>query len=105
MTLLVATLLTIASLQLAKVQVVDIRDSSKAYSPKGESEQLDVQIVTGRTTLLEAAKIGNMPVEQLINKLNLPEDVDPEEQLGRLKLRYGFEIQDVRKIVLQDLQN
>jgi hypothetical protein len=46
MTLLVATLLTIASLQLAKVQVVDIRDSTKAYLPKGESEQLDVQIVT-----------------------------------------------------------
>ena len=100
--LLIAIFLTIASLQLAKTQVINIQESSKAYSTKSETEQLHNQVIIGRTTLIEAAKIGDMPIEKLIDKLNLPNNVDPQEQLGRLKRKYGFEIQDVRKIVLQD---
>ncbi len=100
MFLVVATLLTTASLVLVKTQVVDIRDGTNAYSADVKSEQHGDEIIIGRTTLIEAANIGNMSVEQLVDKLNLPKNVDPEERLGRLKREYGFEIQDVRKIVL-----
>jgi hypothetical protein len=58
--------------------------------------------ISGRTTLAEAAKIGGIPVEKLVFQSQLPADVDADEQLGRLKRQYGFEIEDVRKILEQN---
>ena len=58
--------------------------------------------ISGRTTLAEAAKIGGMPVEELVFQLQLPADVDVDEQLGRLKRQHGFEIEDIRKILEQN---
>ena len=85
-----------------KTQVVDIRNNTNTDSFEVELEGHDEELITGRTTLKEAAIIGNIPVEQLIDKLNLPRNIDPEERLGRLKREYGFEIQDVREAILQD---
>jgi len=57
--------------------------------------------ISGQTTLAEAARIGRIPVEELILKLSLPSDVDIDERLGRLKRQYRFEIHDVRRILEQ----
>lgn len=57
--------------------------------------------ISGQTTLAQAAEIGGMPVEELVAKLRLPTDVNVDEQLGRLKRQYGFEIHDVRDVLQQ----
>jgi hypothetical protein len=55
--------------------------------------------ISGQTTLAQAARIGGIPVEELILQLRLPADVDVSERLGRLRRRYGFEIDKVREIL------
>ncbi len=47
--LLIAILLTIASLQLARAKVIDIRDGTKAYFTKSGSEQLGDEVIIGMT--------------------------------------------------------
>ena len=58
--------------------------------------------ISGQTTLVQAAKICGIPVEELILQLQLPAKVDVNERLGRLKHQYSFEIEDVRKILEQN---
>jgi len=60
-------------------------------------------LISGRTTLIEAARIGGITVEELIKKLKLPSDIDQQEQLGRLRQRYNFDMHDVRNIVEKNL--
>ena len=57
--------------------------------------------ITGRSTLAEVASIAGVPVEHLVKALQLPADVDPHVRLGRFKREYGFEIEDVRRIVYE----
>ena len=66
-----------------------------------EHESLSSFHISGQTTRAQAAKIGGIPVEELILKLSLPSDVNIDERLGRLKRQYGFEIHDVRRILEQ----
>jgi hypothetical protein len=54
--------------------------------------------INGRTSFSEAAKTCGMSVEQLREYLKLPTGVNYQERLGHLKRRYGFTIQDVRKL-------
>ncbi len=58
--------------------------------------------ISGQTTLVEAARIKGVQVEALISQLNLPANVDVDERLGRLRRRYDFEIDDVRRTPGQD---
>ncbi len=57
--------------------------------------------ITGMNTLAEVSNIFGIPVEHLVEALQLPVDVDTSLQLGRLKREYGFELEDVRRIVYE----
>ena len=99
LTLVLVGVLILGGLLLARTQV-------KPGSGAVERETIEHGVpgsaqITGQTTLAQAAGIGRMPVEELIAKLRLPSDVNVDEQLGRLKRQYGFEIQDVRDILQQ----
>ena len=59
-------------------------------------------LISGQITLVQAAKICGLSTEELVFQLQLPAEVDVNERLGRLKRRYGFEIEDVRKILEQN---
>ena len=59
--------------------------------------------ITGRTTLSQAAEMAGISVEQLISKLQLPSDINPNERLGRLRWQYGFKIEDVKRIASQEI--
>jgi hypothetical protein len=54
--------------------------------------------IDGRTTLIEAARICRVSIEQLTNQLGLPPGIDSREHLGRLKWRYGIDLHAVRRI-------
>ena len=64
-----------------------------------EHQSGSITHISGQTTLVQAAEIYGISTEELILKLQLPAEVDVNERLGRLKRRYGFEIEDIRKIL------
>jgi hypothetical protein len=100
--LLVLSVFIILSLFLVKSQVKYAKDGARGYYASEWEEDERFHSITGQTTLAEAARIGGIDVEELIRQLDLPDDVNRDEQLGRLKRRYGFEIGEVRRIVFQD---
>lgn len=59
---------------------------------------VQTSVVAGYMTLTEVAKKNNVPLASLLEFLNIPEN-EADERLGRLKRKYGFEIEDLRKIV------
>jgi hypothetical protein len=54
--------------------------------------------IRGSMTLREIEKTTGVPVAYVLKKLELPDDTDPENRLGQLRKRYGFDMHDVRKI-------
>jgi hypothetical protein len=56
-------------------------------------------MIRGSQTLREVAESAGMPLETLISRLGLPENVDPNERLGPLSRSYGVSIPKVRQVV------
>jgi len=55
--------------------------------------------VRGSMTLAEIERLTGIPVTALRTELSLPDDVSPDEKLGRLRREHGFEMSDVREAV------
>jgi len=55
--------------------------------------------IRGSMTFMEIEKLTHVPATYLIKVLKLPESTSTEKQLGQLKEKYGFEINDVRSII------
>jgi len=93
---------TVGSLLWVKTQVKYAYGEEQGRRGNGGAyETNELAYITGRTTLSQAAELAGISVEQLIGELQLPSNVSPDERLGRLKWRYGFEIEDVRRIASQ----
>lgn len=58
-------------------------------------------LIKGSMTLNEAAGSSRVPLNYLLKELNLPSSLTGNEQLGQLKRRYGFELNQVREIILK----
>ena len=71
-------------------------------SEREATEDLGIQ---GAMTLGEVAQSTGVPIEKIVQALGLPADVSPDERLGRLRRTYGFEMDDVRKIVEERSQD
>jgi hypothetical protein len=56
------------------------------------------QEIRGSLTLGETAKVLGKTREELILALKLPSETSPEEKLGQLRQKYGFAMEDVRKL-------
>lgn len=61
-------------------------------------------IVTGQHTLQDIEEATGISARTLAEKLGLPPQTDLNETLGRLRRRYGFEMQDVRDLVAKLLK-
>ena len=55
--------------------------------------------IHGSMTLRDVEELTGVPVDHIIASLSLPADVPRDERLGRLRRSYGFEIDDIRRIV------
>jgi len=55
--------------------------------------------IHGSMTLRDVQELTGVPVDHIITALRLPGDVPRDERLGRLRRSYGFEIDDIRRIV------
>ncbi len=55
--------------------------------------------ITGRNTLLDIERATGISATVIADKLGMPPETNLNETLGRLRRRYGFEIQEVRDLV------
>jgi len=75
--------------------------SETNYSEDRKHKKQEIDI-TGSMTLNEVVKKYNCPLSKFKEELDLPDDLDGNERLGRLRKQYGFRLGDVKKIVLQE---
>jgi hypothetical protein len=69
----------------------------KLQSP--ELEDRELYKIDGSITLLEVEQRSGVPTAVILQDLGLPQNLPLNERLGRLHHQYGFEMEDVRKIV------
>jgi hypothetical protein len=62
-------------------------------------------LITGQMTLYDLEKATGLPAREIANTLGFPENTSLDEQLGRLRKRYGFTLQEVRSRVSSLLKN
>jgi len=62
------------------------------------SGQLEIR---GFMTLGEVEELSGVPAQEILRALHLPQDLPAQERLGKLSRTYGFDMEDVRRI-LQD---
>jgi len=75
------------------------RASARAPSKRKHSHADHGAVVRGSMTLREVASRSGTSVDWLKERLGLPSSVPSGARLGRLKRRYGFEIDDVRRAI------
>ncbi len=63
-----------------------------------ESSEIHIERL-GQRSLQELSQISGVPLERFITELKLPADVDTTEQLGRLRRKYSFEMDDARNVM------
>lgn len=63
------------------------------------SHKYDDFLIRGSMTLKDVEVTTEVPAIYIIESLKLPASISVEQQLGPLKRKYGFEINDVREIV------
>lgn len=56
-------------------------------------------LITGQMSFYDIQRQTGIPARQIMSKLNLPANVSLNENIGRLRRRYRFTLQDVRDIV------
>ncbi len=70
----------------------------KAVAGHSEAGTAEV-VITGQMSLRDVERATGVPARDIIARLGLPPDVPLDEILGRLRRRYGFEIEQVRVAV------
>ncbi|MFW6140123.1 MAG: DUF4405 domain-containing protein [Acidobacteriota bacterium] len=64
---------------------------------RGRLDEHDTGIlITGQTTLLELEKSTGIPKSAILREMGLPTHIPNSENLGRLKRRYNFTMQELR---------
>ncbi len=75
------------------------RDSTNKEASFLSSHKYEGISIRGSMTLKDVEETTGVPAPYIIESLKLPESISAEEQLGPLKRKYEFEINDVREIV------
>ncbi len=57
------------------------------------------QRIKGSLTLTEVTELSGIPMEVIIDFLELPRDVDADMRLGKLKSEYGFDMHELRTFI------
>jgi hypothetical protein len=90
-------LITEVSEQARSIDRSPRRDHSAAHVDKHAEECAAGKAINGRTSLRQAAALAGTTIDAARVFLALPQDVDSDERLGRLRRAYDFSIHDVRR--------
>jgi uncharacterized protein DUF4405 len=77
---------------------VEISVSKSQSSIPSSHPYADIEI-RGSMTLMELEEKFGVPVDYLLEKLNLPAETPKTRKLGQLRKTYGFDLNTVRKII------
>ncbi len=72
-----------------------------AEAPTFSASELASVPVNASMTLGEAAKASEVPLDDLMMELDIPETVSPERKLEDFCGEYGFSMDEVREVILQ----
>ena len=72
-----------------------------AEIPGYSASELASVPVNASMTLGEAAKASEVPLDDLMMELDIPETVSPERKLEDVCGEYGFSMEEVREVILQ----
>ena len=76
------------------------RQNSESHQPASVRVEGGFQgEIRGSMTLEEIDETTGVSAELIVEQLSLPSDIPRDEQLGRLRRQYGFEMSEVRRIV------
>jgi hypothetical protein len=75
--------------------------SFPAAEPQGEGYCPAAAAITGRMSVGEAAAAAGLAPASLLRALGVSYPVDPQERLGRLRRRFGFSMQEVRRLACE----
>jgi len=68
-------------------------------APKNEKHAYEELELSGRMTLDEVAKKYSIPEDELTRALNIP-SYHSRERIGRLRKQYGFEMEELKDVIL-----
>jgi hypothetical protein len=69
-------------------------------TPHSHSSEVEgLESIRGFMSLAEVQEATGVPADHIIAELGLPRTVEHDERLGRLRTAYGFEMNDVRRIL------
>ena len=92
-------LVTVIALAAAPLLAPVARDTDRTGGALLSGHKYEDISVRGSMTLVEVEQATGVSASHIVRSLGLPESTSPAEQLGQLKRRYGFQIDDVREIV------
>ena len=73
-------------------------EAPKAVSGHSEAATA-AAVITGQMTFRDVERATGVPARDIVARMDLPPDAPLDEMLGRLRRRYGFEIEQVRAVV------
>ena len=77
----------------------EYEDGSVGHEGGDAEHRGEDHTIHGSMTLRDVQELTGVPADHIITTLRLPADVPRDERLGRLRRSYGFEIDDIRRIV------
>lgn len=89
----------IPELEAKKEQTEEKHQEEQKITRGRMAEDQSGLLITGQMSLFEIERRTGVPAQKIIEKLKLPPNVSRQENIGRLRRRYGFTLQDVRDIV------
>jgi hypothetical protein len=76
-------------------------DTWEDQSPVHSQEDQGYIVVTGQMTLADVEKAAGLSAQEIKEELGLPKRVRTDETFGRLRKRYGVQLQDIRDIIAE----
>jgi hypothetical protein len=80
--------------------VAQVESEHRAHShEEGDHRAVGSLLITGRQTLYDIERVTGISARSIASRMGLPSSAPLNETLGRLRRRYGIEIQAVRDLV------
>jgi hypothetical protein len=92
-------LATVVALAISPLLVSVEKDLADKEATSLSSHKYENILILGSMTLKDVEETPKVPATYIIESLKMPASISADEQLGSLKRKYGFEINDVREIV------
>lgn len=74
---------------------------SQLQDESTEESDIDDATIRGEMTLAEVETLTDVPVSYIVEQLGLPQATSPDQRLGQLRRKHGFQIDEVRRIVTE----